>query len=324
MNAKLFLTVICAGILMGAGLGQAQTEVTFSHGFTTFDDGGIAYLRNSGNIAIIDEDDGFTRLDIYTTDGAFVNFVLLQGAGINDDGLADLPNGNLVVMTFGGQVMEIDPVSGAVVPGGYGGFNVLPALGPGAQADAFAVNPESLDLWVINDNGIPFDTLTQFDQNGTVIGGPIVALPANPNGDAEAVSFLPGLETLMVAEDDTNSLMEITPTGGLLQNLSVAALSAGSGLFVDPDGIAVDFDNNRMFVSNKGDNFGNVMVFNLGIDDQILLGDVNCDGAVNLLDIVPFINVVNSGLYEIKADMNQDGVVDLVDVAPFVAALNGN
>ena len=84
---------------------------------------------------------------------------------------------------------------------------------------------------------------------------------------------MPGLQTLMVAEDDTNSLMEITRTGALLQNHSVAALSAGSGLFVDPDGIAVDFETNRMFVSNKGDNNGNVMVFNL--TPPLLLGDVN-------------------------------------------------
>ena len=48
------------------------------------------------------------------------------------------------------------------------------------------------------------------------------------------------------------------------------------------------------------------------------LGDVNCDGVVNLLDVEPFINLITSGQYGVKADINQDGTVDLLDVAPFI------
>lgn len=54
-----------------------------------------------------------------------------------------------------------------------------------------------------------------------------------------------------------------------------------------------------------------------------LLGDVNCDGAVNLLDVDPFVTLLTSGGYVDKADMNQDGAVDLLDVQPFVDALTG-
>ena len=327
MSCKfLVIIAICAAFFAGLGNCTAQTELQFSHGFVTIDDGGIAYLRNSGNIAIIDQNGGGgggpTRLDIYTPDGTLVNIIQLAGTDFLDDGLADLPNGNIVVLTIGGNVLEVDPVSGATVPGGYGGFNVLSALGAGAETSGFAVDPASLDFWVINDNGNPFDTLTQFDQNGNVLSGPFFALPANLNGDAEAVSLMPGLKTLMVAEDDTNSLMEITRTGGLVQNLSVAALSAGSGLFVDPDGIAVDFANNRMFVANKGNNNGNIMVFDIIADP--ILGDVNCDGIVNLLDVQPFVDAVVAGVFNAKADMNQDGIVDLLDVSLFVAAVSDN
>ena len=327
MNWNITVRFFCVvAVLVAVGQVNAQTGVKFSHGFTTIDDGGIAFLRNSGNLAIIDQQGGggggTTRLDIYTTNGVLVNIVQLPGTNILDDGLTDLPNGNLVVLTDTGDVLEIDPVSGAIVPGGYGGFNVLAALGPGAETSGFAVNPVTLSLWVIDDNGNPFDTLTQFDQDGNVISGPIFALPANLNGDAEAVTLMPGMQTLMVAEDDTNSVMEITPTGELVQNLSVATLSAGSGLFVDPDGLAVDFETDRMFVMNKGDNNGNVMVFDLTV--PILLGDINGDGVVNLLDVSPFIDVINSGVFNANADMNQDGVVNLLDVSPFVDALTGN
>ena len=61
----------------------------------------------------------------------------------------------------------------------------------------------------------------------------------------------------------------------------------------------------------------------LSIDnfDVILRGDVNCDGAVNLLDIQPFVDAVTSGQFDEKADTNQDGVVNLLDVDWFVFAL---
>ena len=52
-----------------------------------------------------------------------------------------------------------------------------------------------------------------------------------------------------------------------------------------------------------------------------LLGDVNCDGAVDLLDIQPFVDLIVSQGFSDKADINVDGVVDLLDIGPFVALL---
>ena len=53
------------------------------------------------------------------------------------------------------------------------------------------------------------------------------------------------------------------------------------------------------------------------------LGDINCDGIIDLLDVVPFIEILVSGTYIAKADLNQDFVVDLEDVDPFVQLLVG-
>ena len=55
----------------------------------------------------------------------------------------------------------------------------------------------------------------------------------------------------------------------------------------------------------------------------VLLGDVNCDGVVDLLDVSPFVDLITSGEFSSKGDINQDGVVDLLDVGPFVALLTG-
>ena len=56
---------------------------------------------------------------------------------------------------------------------------------------------------------------------------------------------------------------------------------------------------------------------------DFVLGDVNGDGAVNLLDITPFVIAVETGTYSDAADINEDGAVDLLDVGPFVALLTG-
>ena len=56
---------------------------------------------------------------------------------------------------------------------------------------------------------------------------------------------------------------------------------------------------------------------------DVLLGDVNCDGAINLLDVGPFIDLVSTNEYSDKADMNQDGSVNLLDVTPFIDVLSG-
>ena len=61
--------------------------------------------------------------------------------------------------------------------------------------------------------------------------------------------------------------------------------------------------------------------FNLIAD--VLLGDVNLDGAVDLLDVAPFIDLISSGEFQFEADLNGAGFVNLLDVAPFVDLLSG-
>ena len=50
----------------------------------------------------------------------------------------------------------------------------------------------------------------------------------------------------------------------------------------------------------------------------VLLGDVNCDGAVDQLDVDPFVVKLGSGTYCLKADVNCDGILSGLDSEPFV------
>ena len=54
---------------------------------------------------------------------------------------------------------------------------------------------------------------------------------------------------------------------------------------------------------------------------NVLLGDVNLDGDVNLLDVAPFVALVVGNDFQAEADINTDGVVNLLDVEPFVSLL---
>ncbi len=54
---------------------------------------------------------------------------------------------------------------------------------------------------------------------------------------------------------------------------------------------------------------------------DVLLGDVNGDCVVSLLDVAPFVSLVTSGGFQAEGDINGDGVVNLLDVSPFVELL---
>ena len=92
-----------------------------------------------------------------------------------------------------------------------------------------------------------------------------------------------------------------------------------SGFVLQPDA-SIQF----RFYGYSGDNgFNRELLFDNISVMSVLLGDVNCDGAVDLLDIAPFIEALQTGPFEPKADMNQDGQVNLLDVGPFVDLLAG-
>ena len=61
----------------------------------------------------------------------------------------------------------------------------------------------------------------------------------------------------------------------------------------------------------------------LRVEITFLLGDVNQDGAVDFLDIAPFISQLSSGIFLAEADIDQNNVVDFLDISGFIALLSG-
>ena len=80
-----------------------------------------------------------------------------------------------------------------------------------------------------------------------------------------------------------------------------------------------------VFIQQGSNNIGvttsDLHVLDFDIVFDFLLGDINQDGAVNLLDVDPFVDLLTSSMFQIEADINDDGVVNLLDVGPFVDLL---
>ncbi len=127
------------------------------------------------------------------------------------------------------------------------------------------------------------------------------------------------LDNMTVLGQDKMGNDIIAQNGDVLANLAV--FKAGQDFPADAaNTLILQFgylcaDNNWWFA------FDNVLVE--ADAAKFVLGDVNCDGEVSLLDVQPFVDLVLTGTFVTKADINMDGTVDLLDVAPFVNLLTG-
>ena len=100
------------------------------------------------------------------------------------------------------------------------------------------------------------------------------------------------------APDFSTSGSEITIGYAML-----AGVNVNGGIFEGTDGV---------------DNFS-VDIFT---KPKILIGDVNDDAEINILDVAPFVEILSSSSYSEAADINGDGGVNLLDVSLFVELLN--
>ena len=142
--------------------------------------------------------------------------------------------------------------------------------------------------------------------------------PINPplltdiNGD--------GINELVVFDFQTTLLIENTGTalgGEATIDIGITSIGASD---LNGDG-APD-----LAIGGSSGN-GNAALFLTRTQATGLVGDVNADGTVNLLDIGPFVSaIVNIGVGSFcpAADINGDGSIDLLDIGPLIDFLNNN
>ena len=176
------------------------------------------------------------------------------------------------------------------------GFNARLALDDPANVE----NDFSLSVWASSESD------GQADWDGDfAFGEELTCVMRWNNGTGEA--------TLWVNPTDINST-SITDTE--LQD----AMRAVESVALRQDG----GESSEVTVSSvsAGTDFAAVLA-EVAAGGDGLLGDVNCDGVVDLLDVAPFVAAVSSGEFNAKADINGDGMVSLLDVSPFVALISG-
>ena len=59
----------------------------------------------------------------------------------------------------------------------------------------------------------------------------------------------------------------------------------------------------------------------LALDSSGITGDLNGDGAIDILDVITIVNLVLSGEYELLGDINLDGVINVMDVVILVNSI---
>ncbi|MEM9410386.1 MAG: dockerin type I domain-containing protein [Planctomycetota bacterium] len=96
----------------------------------------------------------------------------------------------------------------------------------------------------------------------------------------------------------------------------------GDGFIGDYLGMAVTGSTAIPCYLSTQDGVSNIYIHK--ITNDFLLGDLNGDGFVNLLDVDPFIDLILNLEFDKAADFNGDGTVDLLDVAGFVSLQQGS
>ena len=140
------------------------------------------------------------------------------------------------------------------------------------------------------------------DFNATPLGSVNVVGPDGTNGEAPIVFQITSPALADYVQDVVDGA--VTNNGLLLKTATEAVFGSASRVTTIEGGNAA-----KLIVTVE--------------DDMIMIGDVNMDGAVNLLDIGPFVDLISTNTFQAEADINGDGAVNLLDVGPFVDILAG-
>ena len=130
--------------------------------------------------------------------------------------------------------------------------------------------------------------------------------------------------TLVVDLTEDAGFADIGPGGSPVEILLIDNAAPASGTFAGlAEGDSVSIGGGKSATISYAGGDGNDIVLDVLTNDGGVLGDVNCDGVVNLLDVGPFVELLANGGFSPKADIDENGSVNLLDVGPFVDLLSG-
>ena len=245
----------------------------------------------------------------FNTSGT-AGYALAQIDDITGDGIPDIVAGS-----FNGYYYLMNPVNGSVLHQGFMGNNIV------------------LDFVVLDD--IDGDGYVDFVPAHS---GSIIQAISGFNGQAIWTQSLPDKPwNISRIPDISGDGINDVVFGTLFQNNFVYFFDAvdGSTLFstsyptpVDAIGVIPDVTGDNSWEVVVGGRNGLVTCFSGGILDVVTLpGDANCDGQVNVIDVITIANYImgenpDPFCFE-NADVNGDGIIDVMDVIGVVNIILG-
>jgi len=234
-------------------------------------------------------------------------------------------NGNnpIPVGAFVANVIDISAIAGANNFGGNGRGSMTADYNRDGKLDMILINLNN-DVREGLDNQPP-ELLENTSPDSSFLSVKLVGDPSDPNelGFATSRDAI-GSRVQVVADIDGDGVDETLfreVISGSSNGSSTSSLELEFGL-----GVATDVEVSVVWADGRTNDLGSMPADQFIVIEQadfaILLGDVNRDGIINVLDITPFINVLSSGGFQIEADVNGDGVVNILDIMPFITALS--
>lgn len=204
---------------------------------------------------------------------------------------------------------------------GDGSIELAPASEPFSEAQLSSLSLTAVDGFSIN--------ILIFVNISSAPGSAMVnMLNPGPTGNVDANNQFTQLGNLVqflgvIDVSDPFNLaggsmtVDLSTTDPVLLDLQNIQLSTAGDTLTVSSSIDVEIDLNGFAVSTTG------TVVLTGDLPEFLLGDVNQDGTVDLLDVNPFVELLSNSLFQLEADINMDGEVNLLDIAGFVDLLAG-
>ena len=50
------------------------------------------------------------------------------------------------------------------------------------------------------------------------------------------------------------------------------------------------------------------------VNDAVLVGDLNYDGEINIIDVILIVNIILGHEFDSLADLNEDGTINIADI----------
>ncbi|HUN82411.1 MAG TPA: hypothetical protein VMV81_12985 [Phycisphaerae bacterium] len=246
------------------------------------------------------------------------------------------PDGNLYVLSFNSNsVIRYNGVTGAYIdtfiPTGSGALN-----GP----DAGSVFGPDGNLYIASYFGrriLRYNGTTGLFIDIFINSGSGQASLANPR----CVLFRSCCSDVLVNSEGLNKVLRYDATTGTFLNRIVPSVSTPTGIAIGPDrNLYVSSINDNTVHKYDGQTGAALGLFvptgSGGLNGVVqirffpLIGDLNCDDKVNLLDVPPFVEALldsagyalaHPGCDATNADANLDGSIDGNDIAAFVKML---